>query len=79
MKKYIFAPTGEHFPTQKDLDEAAQNFFQGDLSEEYAFYVAKRAIHAFWINYKQIGHKVKKEDFQKCFTAIINEVLKKVE
>jgi hypothetical protein len=78
MKGFYFAPTGEHFSTQKDLDKAAQDFYQGDLSEEYAFYVAKKCIHAFWINYKENGQKVKKEDFQKCFTCIINEILKKV-
>jgi hypothetical protein len=78
MGKFYFAPTEKHFNTQSDLDKAAQDFYQGELSEEYAFYVAKRCIHAFWINYKESGYKVNKEEFQKCFTTIINEALRKV-
>lgn len=78
IKKYVFAPTGEQYFTQKDLEEAANRFYSGDLSEEFAVYYAKHSIHAFWINYKACNKKVKKQDFQKHFTILVNEMLKKV-
>lgn len=74
-QNYVFAPTGEHYLTQKDLDEAAQRFYSGDLSEEFALYCVKHSVHAFWINYRLRPEKVKKEEFMAKFKVLVNEML----
>ncbi len=78
MGKYYFKPTGDTFPTQKELESAKERFYAGDLSEEFAFYCAKKCVHAFWINYKDREKKIDKEEFCKRFTEIINAMLKEL-
>ncbi len=77
-QRYVFNPTGEYYPTQKDLDEAAERFYSGDLSEEFALYCVKHCVHAFWINYKVRPEKVKKEEFMARCKILINDMLDSV-
>jgi hypothetical protein len=71
---FFFRPTGKTIST-KELKKEHDQFFHGDLTEEFADYCAHKAIHAFWVNYKITGKKIRKEVFCKKFKEIVNELL----
>lgn len=78
-REYIyFKPTGEHFSTKKDFDEAHAQFYQGELTEDFMNYCAEKALHAFWINYKDRPDKVDKQVFCQKFKELINQMLKEM-
>lgn len=78
-KEYIyFKPTNEHFNSKKDFDEAHLQFYTGELSEDFMHYCSEKALHAFWVNYKDREHKATKEEFCQKFKELINQMLKEI-
>lgn len=73
-----FKPTNEHFASKKDFDEAHNKFHNGELNEDFMYYCAEKALHAFWINYKDREEKVSKQEFCQKFKELINEMLKEM-
>lgn len=77
--EYIhFKPTNQNFTNLKDFQQAHSDFFNGDLTEEFVYYCADQALHAFWINYKAKQEKIDKEVFNKKFKELINAMLKEI-
>jgi hypothetical protein len=70
----VFKPTGQLVPVKK-IKKEYQEFYSGELTEEFALYCASESIHAFWVNYKNHDKKIEKEMFSKYFKEIINEML----
>lgn len=78
-REYIyFKPTNEHFVCKKDFDEAHNQFHSGDLTEEFMHYCAEKALHAFWVNYKDKDQKITKPEFCQKFKELINQMLKEM-
>ena len=73
----VFKPTGKVVPVD-EIKKTHDEFYHGDLTEDFAEYCAHEAVHAFWINYKVRGKKVRKEIFCKKFKEIVNEMLNEI-
>lgn len=73
----IFKPTGEVISIS-EIQKAHDDFFHGELTEEFACYCAKEAMHAFWINYRTSEKKIRKEEFCKKFKEIVNKMLDEI-
>lgn len=74
-----FKPTGQSFTCKKEFDLAHEEFFTGELTEDFMHYCADQALHAFWINYRSKENKIRKEAFCQKFRELINEMLKEIQ
>lgn len=75
-QKHFFKPTSKYYETQEEYDKAHEEFFEGDISEEFIQYCAHEAFHAFWFNYKGKERKIGKEKFREKIKELVNQMLK---
>lgn len=73
----LFKPTGELVPV-KEIKKKHDEFFHGELTEEFAEYCAHEAMHAFWINYQTHDKKIRKEVFGQKLKELVNNLLEEL-